>query len=67
MIEIVRGEPTPEELAVIVTVVAAKAAGAGGGEEPAAHVSHWNEPARLMRRPLRVGPDAWRASGWASS
>ncbi|WP_406283138.1 acyl-CoA carboxylase subunit epsilon [Embleya sp. NBC_00896] len=64
MIKVVRGEPTPEELAVIVTVVAAKAA-AGGGAAPApAIASRWNAPARLVRRPQRPGPGAWRASAW---
>ncbi|MDI2130982.1 acyl-CoA carboxylase subunit epsilon [Yinghuangia seranimata] len=64
MIRIVRGEPTPEELAAIVTVIAAKAAG-GGAEAPAAAPSEWNAPARRIRRPLRPGAGAWRASGWA--
>ncbi|MYS79351.1 acyl-CoA carboxylase subunit epsilon [Embleya scabrispora] len=65
MIKVVRGEPTPEELAVIVTVVAAKASGGTIAPEPAAP-SQWNAPARLVRRPLRPGPGAWRASAWPS-
>jgi hypothetical protein len=61
--KVVRGEPTPEELAVIVAVVAAKAA-AGGTEAPARPRSVWNAPERLVRRPQRPGPGAWRASAW---
>ncbi|MGA4543308.1 acyl-CoA carboxylase subunit epsilon [Uniformispora flossi] len=64
MIKIVRGEPTPEELAAIVTVIAAKSAG-GGAAEAFAPPSQWNAPARLVRTPLRPGPGAWQASGWA--
>lgn len=64
MIKIVRGEPTPEELAAIVAVIAAKASG-GGAPAPAPAQSEWNAPARLVRTPLRPGPGAWRASGWA--
>ncbi|NUU23453.1 MAG: acyl-CoA carboxylase subunit epsilon [Streptomycetaceae bacterium] len=64
MIKIVRGEPTPEELAAIVAVVAAKASGAGAAEPPAER-SQWNAPQRLVRAPLHPGPGAWRASGWA--
>ncbi|HSA53094.1 MAG TPA: acyl-CoA carboxylase subunit epsilon [Yinghuangia sp.] len=64
MIKIVRGEPTPEELAAIVTVVAARASAAGPAEAPATP-SQWNAPARLVRTPLHPGPGAWQASGWA--
>lgn len=64
MIKIVRGEPTAEELAAIVAVVAARAASGGAAESPAVR-SEWNAPARQARTPLRPGPGAWRASGWA--
>ncbi|MGW0657744.1 acyl-CoA carboxylase subunit epsilon [Streptodolium elevatio] len=63
MIKIVRGEPTAEELAAIVTVIAAKASG-GGAPASAPAPSEWNSPARLVRTPLRPGPGAWQASGW---
>ncbi|MFE3202636.1 acyl-CoA carboxylase subunit epsilon [Embleya sp. NPDC055664] len=66
MIKVVRGEPTPEELAVIVTVVAAKASGGGAPAPAPAAPSQWNDPARLVRRPLRPGPGAWQASAWPS-
>ncbi|UGQ14436.1 acyl-CoA carboxylase subunit epsilon [Yinghuangia sp. ASG 101] len=63
MIKIVRGEPTPEELAAIVTVIAARSSAGAPAEAPAP--SQWNAPARLVRTPLRPGPGAWQASGWA--
>ena len=63
LLRVVRGEPTPEELAALVAVLTAPAAGATGGEQPTAVRSDWHDPARLVRRPLHVGPDGWRSSG----
>jgi acyl-CoA carboxylase epsilon subunit len=64
LLRVVRGEPTPAELAALIAVVAAKA----GGGEPAApqHVSAWTERSRLARRPIGHGPGQWRASAWPS-
>lgn len=62
-LRVVRGEPTAEELAALVTVLAARAAAAsrtGGQREPR---SEWANPARSMRGPLLPGPGAWRRSG----
>lgn len=68
-IRVVRGNPTPEELAAAVAVVRARAAAAaavaaaveaapGGG-------SAWHDPARTVPRGLPApGPGAWRASFW---
>jgi hypothetical protein len=61
-LRIVKGDPTPEELAALVAVLA----GRGGGEEPAPEpvpVGAWSDRSRQLRRPLRRGPGAWRASG----
>jgi hypothetical protein len=62
-IRVIRGEPTPEELAALVTVLAAHAA-ASTTAPVAAPVSRWAASARP--RGNRVGgshgPDAWRAS-----
>jgi hypothetical protein len=63
MIKVVRGNPTPEELAALVAVLAARAAGGGEAAPPEAP-SAWRDPARRVRRPLRPGPGAWRASAW---
>ncbi|MCH1866412.1 acyl-CoA carboxylase subunit epsilon [Nocardioides sp. CFH 31398] len=60
-LRVVKGDPTPEELAALVAVVAAAS---GGGEAPAPRrPSEWSRPARRLRTPHQAGPGAWRASG----
>ena len=59
LLTVVRGEPTPEQLAALVAVVSARAAGAGEPAEAPAP-SPWAAP--QLRRPLQPGPGAWRAS-----
>jgi hypothetical protein len=58
---VVRGNPTPEEIAAVVTVLASRSAPA----EPAAarRPSRWADPANRLRQPLRPGTDAWSRSG----
>jgi hypothetical protein len=65
-IKVVRGNPTPEELAAAVAVVRARAAAAAAGAPAAPHrVEEWNDPARLVTRRLpRPGPKAWRTTFW---
>ncbi|GAA1905834.1 hypothetical protein GCM10009716_14680 [Streptomyces sodiiphilus] len=67
MIKVVRGNPTPEELAAALAVVqarAAAAAAAAGGDEPAP-LPEWYDPARTVpRRVPAPGPRAWRTSFW---
>lgn len=60
LLSIVRGTPTPEELAAVVAVLAARG---GGGEaaEPAVP-SLWASKAAVLRRPLTPGPGAWAAT-----
>jgi acyl-CoA carboxylase epsilon subunit len=58
---IVRGNPTPEEIAAVTVVLAAVAA--GSVEEPPRKRSRWADPAHRLRAPLRPGPDAWLRSG----
>lgn len=64
LLRVVKGDPTPEQLAALVAVVAASAA-SGGAEEPRRR-SEWAAPRRLVRQPHLVGhrhgPGAWRAS-----
>ncbi|WP_432763084.1 acyl-CoA carboxylase subunit epsilon [Actinomadura xylanilytica] len=68
-LQIVRGEPTPEEVAALIAVLTARAQAAataragGDGRRP----SRWADRSRLVRgaagtamRPR--GPGAWRAS-----
>jgi Acyl-CoA carboxylase epsilon subunit len=58
-LRVVRGEPTPEELAALVTVLAARSAAAA----PAPVVrSAWADPARRLGRTHRPGRGAWRRS-----
>lgn len=61
-LRVVRGNPTPEETAVLVAVLAARAA-APRPAAPASHRTAWSDPARQMRRPLPHGPGAWRSPG----
>jgi hypothetical protein len=59
LLRVVRGEPTPDELAALVTVVAARAA----SRRPAsARRPAWGDPALALRRIPVPGPDAWRRS-----
>jgi hypothetical protein len=59
LLSVVRGDPTPAELAAVVVVLAARA-----GDPPAVSRprSQWAARERLMRPPLAAGPGAWRAS-----
>jgi hypothetical protein len=67
-IRVVRGNPTPEELAAALAVVRARAAAATAAEPgPPRRPSRWSAPAAAHRRPLPApGPDAWRTSVWPS-
>ena len=64
LLRVVRGEPTPEELAALVAVVTARATGGAGGSagRRTAVRSRWNDPTRLVRTPVHVAPGGWRAS-----
>ncbi|MCF6522084.1 acyl-CoA carboxylase subunit epsilon [Streptomyces sp. JJ36] len=66
MIKVVRGNPTPEELAAALAVVRARAAaaasaGPGGDQRP-----EWSDPARTIPHRLlpHPGPKAWRTTYW---
>jgi len=62
-LRIVKGNPTPEEIAAL-TVVLAAASQVAGADEPAPTGGGWADPANRLRRPLAAGPGAWRASAW---
>ncbi|MGH3415189.1 MAG: acyl-CoA carboxylase subunit epsilon [Actinocrinis sp.] len=58
---VVRGEPTDEELAALITVIASLRG--AEDEEPAPRTtSGWTDRARYVRTPLRPSPNGWRAS-----
>jgi hypothetical protein len=60
LLRVVKGDPTPEELAALVAVLASR-----GGAEPAPEPvrSPWARPGVGLRRPVPIGPGAWRESG----
>ncbi len=62
LLRVVRGEPDDAELAALTTVVLGIVSGSVPATEPASR-SRWADRAALVRRPLPVGPGAWRASG----
>ncbi|MDT0434347.1 acyl-CoA carboxylase subunit epsilon [Streptomyces sp. NPDC005840] len=63
-IKVVRGNPTPEELAAAVAVVRARAA-ASLPAAPAAPRDSWSDPARIASRGLpRPGPTSWARTYW---
>ncbi|HEV7203951.1 MAG TPA: acyl-CoA carboxylase subunit epsilon [Jatrophihabitans sp.] len=59
VLRVVKGDPSPEDLAVLTALMAVS----GGGEEPAPKERRggWNDPSRQHRAPLIPGPNAWRA------
>mgnify|MGYP001169825075 CR=1 FL=1 len=67
MIRVVRGNPTPEELAAALAVVRARAAAVAAAVSAAAPSAPeaWSDPARVARRrPPRPGPGSWRRTYW---
>ena len=66
VLRVVKGDLTPEELAVLVSVIAARNAAAAHAAARVAKRprSEWGHPARLVRTPHRFGPDQWRRSAW---
>ncbi|MGB6457919.1 MAG: acyl-CoA carboxylase subunit epsilon [Streptosporangiaceae bacterium] len=61
VLSVLRGEPTPDELAALVVVLASRPPARSGG--PGQRPSLWNSAARSLRAPLFPGAGAWRASG----
>ena len=65
-IKVVRGNPTPEELAAALAVVRARAAAAAavppGAPEPR---DGWSDPSRIAAHRLpRPGPSSWARTYW---
>jgi len=64
LLTVLRGEPTPDQLAALVTVVCSLRPLDDGAEDPAPAVeepSTWGAPG--VRSTPPAGPGAWRASG----
>lgn len=66
MIQVVRGNPTPEELAAALAVVRARAAAtAAAGPSSRPSGQEWAHPARTVpRRMPAPGPGAWHRTFW---
>ncbi len=63
LLRIVKGDPTPDEVAALVTVVSVLAAGAQAADAAAVPRPEWGAHHRKVRGSHRHGPGAWRASG----
>jgi hypothetical protein len=63
VLRIVRGDPSPEDIAAL-TVVLTAASGGGPGEPDGGPTSVWTDRESLVRRVPSPGPGAWRTSGW---
>ncbi|WP_328719716.1 acyl-CoA carboxylase subunit epsilon [Streptomyces sp. NBC_00247] len=66
MIRVVRGNPTPEELAAALAVVRARAASAAAVPDTAPPPpAQWSDPARIARATRALpGPTAWARTYW---
>ncbi|MFG2228303.1 acyl-CoA carboxylase epsilon subunit [Streptomyces sp. NPDC048644] len=68
MFKVVRGNPTPEELAAALAVVQATAAATAAGLAPDEDGTgtEWSDPASTIpsRRLPHPGPRSWRTSYW---
>lgn len=67
-IRVVRGNPTPEELAAALAVVRARAAAAAAAPSGAPEQRDgWSDPSRIAAHRLpRPGPTTWARSYWPS-
>ncbi|WP_114561042.1 acyl-CoA carboxylase subunit epsilon [Desertihabitans aurantiacus] len=62
VLQVVSGDPTPEELAALVVVLQSRS---GAAEPPQPPPSGWSAHWRRTRPPLLAPrPGAWQASGW---
>ena len=67
-LEVVAGQPSPDELAALTVtlaaVLAARGRAAGRAGQAGRAASRWASRSRMPGAPLRPGPDAWRRSAW---
>jgi acyl-CoA carboxylase epsilon subunit len=66
ILRVVHGDPSPDELAALITVIAARARqrAAARRRRPELPHSAWTDRSRLVRQLVRPGRGAWRASAW---
>ncbi|MFJ9628637.1 acyl-CoA carboxylase subunit epsilon [Streptomyces sp. NPDC091280] len=64
-IKVVRGNPTPEELAAALAVVRARAAAASEPPGAPRQRDAWSDPSRIATARLPIpGPSAWTRTFW---
>lgn len=67
LLRVVKGDPTAEELAAVVSAVSSALATAGSASgitsKNDVNAHGWSAYWRRLRQPARPGPGAWRASG----
>ena len=63
VLQVIRGDASPEEVAALLAVIAARSA-PPEEEAPRRAVGGWSDPAHAMRQPPTPGPGAWRSSAW---
>jgi hypothetical protein len=62
-IRLVRGNPTPEELAAVTAVLTAVAGELEGRQTPPVKRSAWEHSQRPIRTPVVPGVTSWRTFG----
>ncbi len=62
LLRIVKGDPTPEEVAALVSVVSGMSAGAQSTPARPTPKPQWGANHRKVRGTHRHGPGAWRAT-----
>ena len=62
-ISVVKGTPTEDELAAVVTVLTEYFSRPRQSGEPTPAQSGWSAYWRSVRSPIQPGPSAWRMSG----
>ena len=63
VLRVISGGASAEEVAAVVAAVMAVAQAPGRPPRRARGVGGWADRPAMLRRPLRPGPDGWRASG----
>ncbi|MBV9845751.1 MAG: acyl-CoA carboxylase subunit epsilon [Kutzneria sp.] len=63
LLRVERGAPDESEMAALTAVITVLA-GTGAARDEPGEPSVWADRSALVRRPLRPGPGAWRASGF---
>lgn len=60
--QVIKGEPTDEELAAVIMVLTSQAAAASAKDANAKLTPEWNAPHRSVRKSFEHGAGSWRRS-----